>query len=124
MIRNIFLVGIGGGIGSIARYLWQKWCTEHYPGLFPWGTFTINLTGCLLIGIVWGLSLKGEGINAGWKLFLMTGICGGYTTFSAFSLESVNLLKENKPGIFTLYVGGSILLGLLGTYLGLKLARI
>jgi fluoride exporter len=124
MIRNVLLVGLGGGLGSIARYLWQQWWTDHYPRSFPWGTFSVNLVGCLIIGVIAGLSIRSAEISSNWKLFLMTGICGGFTTFSAYSLESITLLRENKTGIFVLYVGGSVLFGLLGTYLGFKLGRI
>lgn len=123
MIKNILLVGVGGGMGSIARYLCQRWFTFNYPGHFPWGTFTVNITGCLLIGIFWGLSFKSFSDNESWKLFLMTGICGGFTTFSAFTLEGIGLLKEQRLGLFFSYVVGSVTLGLLATYAGMKLTR-
>ncbi len=124
MIRNILMVGLGGGLGSIARYLCQKWFSENYPQHFPWGTFTVNVVGCLLIGIFWGLSFKTYAANETWKLFLMTGVCGGFTTFSAFTLESIGLLREQRTGLFFVYLGASILLGLLATYAGMKLSRI
>jgi len=123
MIRNILLVGVGGGMGSIARYLCQRWFALNYPAHFPWGTFAVNITGCLLIGIFWGLSFKSFSINESWKLFLMTGICGGFTTFSAFTLEGIGLLREEKLGLFFSYVIGSVTLGLLATYAGMKLIR-
>ncbi|TMI68619.1 MAG: fluoride efflux transporter CrcB [Bacteroidetes bacterium] len=123
MIRNILLVGIGGGMGSIVRYLCQRWFAFNYPAHFPWATFAVNITGCLLIGIFWGLSFKSFSGNESWKLFLMTGICGGFTTFSAFTLEGIGLLREEKPGLFFFYVIGSVTLGLLATYGGMKLIR-
>jgi CrcB protein len=123
MIRNILLVGIGGGMGSIARYLCQRWFAFNHPTHFPWGTFAVNITGCLLIGIFWGLSFKSFSGNESWKLFLMTGICGGFTTFSAFTLEGIGLLKEQRLGLFFFYVIGSVSLGLLASFAGMKLIR-
>lgn len=124
MIKHTLLVGVGGGIGSIARYLCQKWLTNYYPASFPWGTFAVNITGCLLIGIFWGLSFRSFTFNENLKLFLMAGFCGGFTTFSAFTLEGIGLLKEQKTGLFFSYVLGSVLLGLAATYAGMKIARI
>lgn len=123
MIKNILLVGLGGAIGSIARYVSQYWITFYYPHRFPWATLTVNIVGCFLIGLFWGLSFKSFDNNESWKLFLMTGLCGGFTTFSAFTLESIGLIKENRLTDFLLYVIGSVLIGLLATLLGMKLAR-
>ncbi len=124
-MKNILLIGIGGGLGSIARYLCQKGVALVYPHSFPWGTFAVNVIGCFLIGIFWGMSFRPSfAANESWKLFLMTGLCGGYTTFSAFSLEGIGLIKEQRLGLFFLYIAGSVLLGLLATYLGMKLQRV
>lgn len=123
MIKNILFVGLGGGLGSIARYLCQRWLMLNYPHHFPWGTFAVNIAGCLLIGVFWGITFKSFAGNELWKLFLMTGICGGFTTFSAFTLEGVGLLKEQRAGLFFLYIAGSVLLGLLATYAGMKITR-
>ncbi len=123
MINHVLLVGLGGGLGSMARYLCQRWLTALYPSHFPWGTFVVNISGCLLIGMLWGISFKSFAANENWKLFLMAGICGGFTTFSAFTLEGIGLLKENKTGIFLLYITASVLLGLLATFAGMKIVR-
>lgn len=123
MIKNILLVGIGGGLGSIARYLCQKWFAGNYISAFPWGTFAVNIFGCLLIGIFWGITFKNFESNETGKLFLMTGLCGGFTTFSAYSLEGIGLLKEQKFGLFFMYVGASVLLGLAATYAGMKITN-
>lgn len=123
MMNNILLVGLGGGLGSIARYLCQRWFTIQFNHSFPWGTFAVNAAGCLLIGIFWGLAFKSFDSNENWKLFLMTGLCGGFTTFSAFTLEGIGLLKEQKLALFFAYVAGSVLAGLLATYIGMKLVR-
>ncbi len=123
MMNQMLLVGLGGGIGSIARWLCQRWVAYHWHHYFFWATFGVNVIGCFLIGIFWGLHFKSFSGNENWKLFLMTGLCGGFTTFSAFTLESIGLLKENRTGMFLLYLGGSVLTGILATWLGMKLAR-
>jgi CrcB protein len=123
MIKNILLVGLGGGAGSISRYLFQRWMNNVYPHHFPWGTFGVNIIGCFLIGIFWGLSFKSFDTNESWKLFLMVGLCGGFTTFSAFTLEGIGLIKEQRLALFFAYVAGSVILGLLATYTGMKIAR-
>lgn len=123
MIKNILLVGLGGGIGSIARYITQRWFAATYIHSFPWGTFAVNIAGCFLIGLFWGLSFKSFEANESWKLFLMTGLCGGFTTFSAFTLEGIGLIKEQKLALFFSYVAASVVLGLLATYVGMKITR-
>ncbi len=123
MIKHVLLVGLGGGLGSMARYLCQRWLSVLYPQHFPLGTFAVNITGCFLIGILWGLSFKNFTANEHWKLFLMTGICGGFTTFSAFTLEGIGLMRENKMLIFFFYIAGSVVLGLLATFIGMKITR-
>lgn len=123
MIKNILLVGLGGGLGSILRYLSGRFIINNISAHFPWGTFAVNIAGCFLIGIFWGLAFKTFNTNEDWKLFLMAGLCGGFTTFSAFTLEGIGLLKENKLLLFLLYVGGSVLIGLLATLIGMRLSR-
>lgn len=123
MIKNVLLVGLGGGIGSMARYLCQRWFATSYVSSFPWGTFTVNIIGCLAIGIFWGLSFKSFNTNESGKLFLMTGLCGGFTTFSAFTLEGVSFLREQKLALFFSYVAASVLIGLLATYIGMRLIK-
>lgn len=123
MIKNILLVGLGGGLGSIARYVCQRWFSMQYMHSFPWGTFAVNIAGCFLIGLFWGISFKTFDSNESWKLFLMTGICGGFTTFSAFTLEGIGLMREQKMLLFFLYAAGSVVVGLLATYAGMRLTR-
>lgn len=123
MIKHILLVGLGGGIGSIARYLTQKWFAANDMQAFPWGTFAVNIIGCFLIGLFWGLSFKLFDSNESWKLFLITGLCGGFTTFSAFTVEGIGLIKEEKLALFFSYVAASVVLGLLATYLGMRLTK-
>lgn len=122
-MKNILLIGLGGALGSIARYVCQRWINGLYPQSFPIGTFLVNITGCFLIGIFWGLGFRNAANQESWKLFLMTGLCGGFTTFSAFTLEGVGLLKDQKTGIFLVYTIASVLLGLVATFAGMKIAR-
>lgn len=123
MIKNLLIVGLGGGIGSIARYLFQRWVVYHWQPHYFWGTFGINAAGCFLIGIFWGIHFRSFASNENWKLFLMTGLCGGFTTFSAFTLEAIGLLKEQRLGMFFLYIAASILVCLAATYAGMRFFR-
>lgn len=123
MMKNILLVGLGGSIGSIARYLMQKWFASNYMQAFPWGTFAVNIIGCFLIGLFWGLSFKSFDNNESWKLFLMTGLCGGFTTFSAFTLEGIVLIKDQKLVLFFSYVAANVVVGLLATYIGIQFTK-
>lgn len=123
MIRNLLLVALGGALGSAGRFLCQRWFAYTWPHAFPWGTFSVNIAGCLAIGIFWGITFRHFDNNEQWKLFLMTGICGGFTTFSAFTLEGVSLIREQKMFLFFMYMAGSVLLGLLATWAGMKLVR-
>jgi fluoride exporter len=123
MMKNLLLVALGGGAGSIARYLCSRWITQAYPHSFPWGTFVVNISGCFLIGLLWAFfSTETQWSNEG-KLLLITGLCGGFTTFSAFTLEGIGLLKENKTGLLLIYTGASVITGLLATYGGIKLIK-
>jgi CrcB protein len=124
MIKNILLVSIGGGIGSALRWLCQKWAYQLYPHLFPWGTFLVNIIGCFLIGVFLGVSGKSNFLSADWRLFLATGLCGGFTTFSAFAFENMNLLKNGEIGYLLLYISGSVVLGIMAVYAGFALLKL
>ena len=118
MIKNLLLVGLGGGIGSIARYLWQKWFSENYPHPFPWGTFLVNLCGCFLIGVFYAATEKTSVLSPQARLLLITGFCGGFTTFSTFAFENMNLLRTGDNFYFILYAVGSLVLGIAAVYIG------
>ena len=124
MIKNILLVSIGGALGSVFRYLCQKWIHQLYPPPFPWGTFLVNITGCFLIGIFFAASEKSTIITADWRLFLTTGLCGGFTTFSAFAFENMNLLRTGDITNTLLYSIGSVVLGILAVFAGVVLIKL
>ena len=122
-IRILLLIGIGGGIGSICRYLVQVLVTRYFASTFPAGTLLVNITGCFIIGLLFGLVNRHAWLTIEWRLFLITGICGGYTTFSSFSYESISLIREGNYLYFLSYVLLSVALGLLATFGGAALAR-
>jgi fluoride exporter len=123
MDRGIILVGLGGMIGSVLRYLVALLFMRQGTQGFPYGTLAVNLAGCFLIGIILALSEKGDLIGTEWRLMLATGFCGGFTTFSAFSFESIRLLQDGEISLVSLYVGSSVIAGLLLTYLGMQIVR-
>jgi CrcB protein len=118
MIRNFLLVGLGGALGSMLRYGAGLLIG---PRDFPLATFLINVTGSFLIGLVVVSSLTNQQVNEHWKLFLATGLCGGFTTFSAFSLENLQLLQQGKWSLFLLYSIGSVLLGLASAWVAFRI---
>jgi len=115
---NILLVGLGGSAGSILRYLCQKWINESYQHNFPLATFLVNIFGCLLIGIFFALGEKGNILSHQTRLLLITGFCGGFTTFSTFAFENMNLLRIGDNFYFLLYALGSVVLGIAAVYIG------
>lgn len=117
MIRDIVLVGIGSCIGGVCRYLISLLMNPADNG-FPWGTFVVNVTGCLLIGILWGVTSRFQHLSPAFSLFFMVGFCGGFTTFSTFSKEGLALLLANQYMLFALYTVGSVVLGILAVALG------
>jgi CrcB protein len=114
-MRTLLIIGLGGGIGSICRYLIGVYVARHLTLAFPAGTFLVNITGCFIIGLLYGLSNRYAWLTLEWRLFVITGICGGYTTFSSFSYESINLFRQGNYTYFILYVVLSVVLGLLAT---------
>jgi fluoride exporter len=117
-MRQLLLVGIGGFIGSIARFLVQKLNLNWQALSIPMGTLSVNVLGSLLIGFIIGVSGKSEIISPGLRLFLMVGICGGFTTFSSFTAENLTLMQNGQFATVLLYTGLSIFLGFLAVYLG------
>jgi fluoride exporter len=117
MLKEILLVGAGGAMGSMLRYAGSIW---QQGRSFPLATLLINIIGSFIIGLVMGWCLKNESA-ANWKLFLATGICGGFTTFSAFSFENLLLLQNGKIFLSLLYITGSVVFGIAAAWLGYKI---
>ena len=116
MINNILLVGLGGAVGSMLRYLCQR---SLNAVSFPYGTLSVNILGCLIIGILWGLFTKH--IDERLRLLLVTGFCGGFTTFSSFTYEGVEMMMDNRWVNLAVYTSISVFAGLAATYFGYKL---
>ncbi len=120
---NYLLVFVGGGLGASLRHAVNVGCARAWGINFPYGTFLINITGSLVMGLIAGyLAFKG-GASQPWRLFIMTGILGGYTTFSAFSLDAVTLYERGEIGMALFYVVGSVVLSIAGLVAGLALVR-
>lgn len=119
-MRIILLIGLGSFIGGISRYLLSVAVHNKMPSAFPYGTLTVNIIGCFLIGLALGFHER-SGLTNEWRLFIVTGLLGGFTTFSAFSFESIDLFRNGQTGPALLYITGSILLGLTATFAGIKI---
>jgi len=121
-MKLALIIGVGSFIGGFSRYLLSLLIQAKTASPFPLHTLMINIIGCFLIGIVFGFFDKGQ-ISEEWKLFLATGILGGFTTFSAFSIETLTLFREGYTGYALVYIFASVFLGLLLTYLAYWLVK-
>jgi CrcB protein len=120
---NVLLVALGGAIGSAARYLVGAFVANRFGTDFPWGTFIVNVSGSFLIGVI--LSLVGGGqLPAGARLFLAVGVMGGYTTFSTYSNETLQLVQGGEVGAAMFNALGQVVAGFIGVYLGVVLGRV
>jgi len=121
-MKNFLLVFIGGGFGSGLRYLIGKYLNSSL-GSFPVGTFTVNIIGSLLIGLILGYAAKENSLSQNQVLLLATGFCGGFTTFSAFANENFQLLKTGDIMQFSIYTISSIVVGLIAVFIGIYIAK-
>ena len=121
--KQVLWVALGGSLGSAFRFLGQKWVASFITHQFPYGTLFVNIAGCFLIGIFYGISVRHQFFTPDLRLLLMSGFCGGFTTFSAFTLESMGLLSEQKWILFLLYLAASVGFGLVATFSGYFIAR-
>ncbi len=116
------VVLVGGGLGALARYGLGGWIQDAAGASFPWGTLVINVSGSLLLALIYAL-LEGSRARPEWRAFLGIGFCGGYTTFSTFSWEAFRLLQDGQWNRATAYMLGSLLLALAGTLAGFYLGE-
>ncbi|MDT0678153.1 fluoride efflux transporter CrcB [Autumnicola musiva] len=123
-MKSALLVFLGGGFGSVLRYLISKGLNNSAVTSMPYGTFTVNLLGSLFLGFLFGLSLKNPNINPGISMFFAVGFCGGFTTFSTFALENQLFLRTGDYFNFFIYMLSSIILGIFAIFLGLFFSRL
>ena len=122
MIRSLIIVALGGGMGSVLRFLASKFIQDNMSGAFPYHTMAVNIMGCLLIGVFYGLSSRGSLGGDSAKLLLTTGLCGGFTTFSTFCNENLSLMRGGHALATLLYTSGSVVLGVIAVAVGCWIA--
>ena len=123
MLKTILYIAIGGALGSVLRYLTSVFVNKYWSSNFPLATFIANILGCFLIGFLIGILEKNNLANSNLKWFLITGFCGGYTTFSTFSYENYLLFQGNNSLLAFMYIGLSILVGLFAVWFGLLVTK-
>ena len=121
-MKSFLLIFLGGGLGSGLRYL-VSIAMNQYSKVFPFGTFTVNIVGCLLIGLILGYAQKDNTLTSNQTLLLVTGFCGGFTTFSAFANENLELIKNGEIFDFSMYSISSIVVGIVAVFVGLYFSK-
>jgi len=122
-MRLYVSIAIGGAIGCLSRYVLASFIQQRAGADFPFGTLVINITGSFLLGMFMRFALQSGAISAEMRAFLTTGFCGGYTTFSTYSYETALLIEDGEYGRAGLYVGASVTIALIGTFLGFVAAH-
>ena len=122
-MKQLLLVFLGGGVGSILRHIISRTFNNYFQHFYL-GTFIVNVIGCLIIGLVLGLSLRNNYLTQNQTLLLTTGFCGGFTTFSSFALENHSLIKAHEIFHFSIYTILSITVGILAVLLGFWLSKL
>jgi CrcB protein len=123
MLKQLIFAGIGGGAGSILRFAVSKLVQPKDFASFPWATFSVNVAGCLIIGCLIGLSAKCNWLDDYMKALLISGFCGGFTTFSAFSLESYRMFQSGAWLMLAAYILLSVIVGFIAVYAGLIIIK-
>lgn len=124
MAKILLIIGTGSFFGGISRFITARYIQQTILSAFPYGTFVVNILGCFLIGLFYGISERGSMLNTEWKMFLTVGFCGGFTTFSTFTNENLALLRDGEIFQFALYTGLSVFIGILATYMGNMITKI
>jgi fluoride exporter len=122
-MQSLIIVFLGGGLGSVVRYALGKWVNGLHTQTFPWGTMTVNITACFILGLVVGLADHKQLMNTSSRLFWAVGFCGGFSTFSTFSHETIDLLQRGLSLSSLAYVTLSVVLCVAVTYLGIYMAN-
>ncbi len=122
-LYHLLIIGLGGFVGSILRYVTVRLVDDKLNALFPYGTLTVNIVGSFLLGIIYMLAVRKAGLTENGRLFLGVGFCGGFTTFSAFTLENVNLIQQKFIGTSVLYISLSVVAGILALAAGIWISR-
>lgn len=123
MFKAMFIAGLGGFVGTCLRFLTGRLCALLFGAALPWATFAVNMSGSLLIGILFGLAERTSMLSPQMGLFLITGFCGGFTTFSSLSNEMLVLLQQRQWLQFGLYAGATFILGILLVWLGRAIVK-
>ena len=123
MLKNLIFVAIGGASGSILRYLIHWIISKKSTSQFPYQTVLVNILGCLLIGILIGYFAENQNVNEALKLLLITGFCGGFTTFSAFGLENITMLQNQNYQMAISYTLVSLIFGILAVGFGIYITK-
>jgi len=121
-LDRYLIVLAGAGLGGLGRYIAGTWISSKFGGRFPLGTFTINITGAFLIGVLMTLLTERFQPHPNWRLFLVVGVLGGYTTFSSFEYETFQAVRSGEHWAGLFYMAGSVLFGYLGVWLGTVVA--
>lgn len=118
MVKLLLVIGTGSFVGGISRFLVSRLIQNTVLSAFPYGTLVVNVLGCLLIGLLYGISERGGLLSPEWRMFLTVGFCGSFTTFSTFAHENFSLLRDGSFFHFAVYISLSLVLGFIAIYLG------
>ncbi|WP_371366624.1 Putative fluoride ion transporter CrcB [Sporomusa rhizae] len=122
-MESVLIVAVGGGIGSVARYLVSSWAAGRFGSDFPYGTLFVNVAGCFIIGFFMALVTEKVVTKPEWRLFITTGFLGGLTTFSSFSYETIKLLQEADTAFAAYNILGNCIIGFFATWVGISFAK-